>query len=144
MPDAVNSPGHYQGETWECIDIIRALNLDYWRGNALKYIVRHENKGGYEDIAKAMWYLRDALGNDDVLISMSYNLANDHAAASPMNGQSIAGNFDLDDDNLVAAIDVIVDSAKEAFTKPEIETALTEALGCLRAFLNDAQQGDAA
>ncbi len=58
----VNHPSHYQGKT-EVIEIIeqltegmegkKAFNL----GNVIKYIFRHESKGGVEDLKKAAWYL---------------------------------------------------------------------------------------
>lgn len=141
MADNVNSPAHYRGKTWECIDIIRALNLDYWRGNVLKYIARHRNKGGAEDIAKAMWYLRNALSDRNVLISLSYNLPSDPDAAAKMTGLAIAENFGLADKNLVAAITEIVVSANQAYTKGEIEDTLVSALSLLRAYLDDIQEG---
>lgn len=60
--ESVNHPSHYQGKT-EVIEIIeqltegmegkKAFNL----GNVIKYIFRHEGKGGVEDLKKAEWYL---------------------------------------------------------------------------------------
>lgn len=60
--ESVNHPSHYQGKT-EVIEIIeqltegmegkKAFNL----GNVIKYIFRHESKGGIEDLKKAAWYL---------------------------------------------------------------------------------------
>lgn len=66
-PDKINSPSHYtQGKT-EVIDIIEQLTegMDgkraYKLGNVVKYIFRHEHKGGKEDLEKALWYLNRAI-----------------------------------------------------------------------------------
>ena len=63
MSDPVNSPSHYQGSgAVECIDAIQAAMKPeafegFLIGNTLKYIWRHKNKGGLEDLKKAEWYL---------------------------------------------------------------------------------------
>ena len=41
-------------EPWEIID---RLNLDFWDGNALKYLIRHGSKNGIEDLKKAIHYI---------------------------------------------------------------------------------------
>lgn len=61
MNDVINHPKHYtgvmvNGHPVECIDLIEALNLPPHLANALKYIWRHRQKGGLEDIRKAAWY----------------------------------------------------------------------------------------
>lgn len=38
-------------------DIIRAWDLNYWEGNAVKYVLRHQYKNRKEDIEKAIHYL---------------------------------------------------------------------------------------
>lgn len=38
-------------------DAIAIWNLDYFEGNALKYIVRWRDKGGIQDLRKAIHYL---------------------------------------------------------------------------------------
>lgn len=61
--DNVNHPNHYEGHT--SIDCIDAMILtfgvkrtaEYCVQNAYKYIWRHENKNGIEDLKKAEWYL---------------------------------------------------------------------------------------
>lgn len=63
MSDMVNHPPHYQGDRFESIDIIEAYALGFHLGNALKYIVRHEKKGGRQDLKKALWYLRRFVDN---------------------------------------------------------------------------------
>lgn len=41
-------------QPWEIID---AWELDYYAGNVLKYLLRHNYKGGKEDLKKARHYL---------------------------------------------------------------------------------------
>lgn len=61
--DSVNHPGHYEGHTSiECIDAMILTfgvkrTAEYCVQNAYKYIWRHENKNGIEDLKKAEWYL---------------------------------------------------------------------------------------
>ena len=67
--NAVLHPSHYCRNGHECIDIIRAVLTDeefrgYCKGNCIKYIFRCEDKGGEEDIRKAIQYLRFLLGKD--------------------------------------------------------------------------------
>lgn len=61
MNDNVYHPKHYEG-TVECIDlIIETQGVEYAKAfcvcNAFKYLYRHNNKNGDEDIEKATWYL---------------------------------------------------------------------------------------
>jgi hypothetical protein len=60
--DNVNSPKHYNQSGIECIDALRAALgpagfRKYCQGNVLKYVWRHEYKGGIEDLDKAVWYI---------------------------------------------------------------------------------------
>lgn len=62
--DTVNEPKHYKldGLGIESIDVIKAVLKDegfraFCRGNALKYLIRADRKGGVEDLKKAMVYL---------------------------------------------------------------------------------------
>lgn len=64
MSENVHHPEHYQSESGiEVIDVIDAFTADltgsdaFYIGNAIKYILRHNRKGGKEDIDKAIWYL---------------------------------------------------------------------------------------
>ena len=61
--EMVHHPDHYNVGNIECIDAIEsALSPDqfagFCRGNAIKYIWRCDNKGGHEDLKKALWYLK--------------------------------------------------------------------------------------
>lgn len=68
--DKVNHPSHYQGKT-EVIDIIEQATTDlngfqaYCLGNVIKYVMRHQKKGGIEDLKKASWYLNKVIGGEN-------------------------------------------------------------------------------
>ena len=48
-------------------DIIRAWELNYWEGNIVKYVLRHQYKNGKEDIEKAIHYLEFVRDNYEEL-----------------------------------------------------------------------------
>lgn len=56
--DPVNHPSHYTSHPSgvECIQITE--HMTFCLGNAVKYIWRADEKGGVEDLEKAVWYLR--------------------------------------------------------------------------------------
>gem|GEM_PF-6161514 len=55
MNDPVNNPLHYRGKGMTVIDVIRAFDLGFELGNAIKYILRCEHKGTKkEDLLKAI------------------------------------------------------------------------------------------
>lgn len=68
--DMVNSPPHYKTGGLECIDaMVQVFGVEavrtYARINAFKYQWRAPYKGKQaEDLAKALWYLRFANGDD--------------------------------------------------------------------------------
>ncbi len=49
---------HYRDKKIQPWEAIVAWGLDYFRGDAVSYIARSEEKGGAEDILKAIHYLR--------------------------------------------------------------------------------------
>ena len=58
---AVNHPKHYSFGKIEVIDFIDDQNLNFAKGNAIKYICRAGKKDKekeVEDLEKAIWYLR--------------------------------------------------------------------------------------
>jgi hypothetical protein len=56
--ETINHPDHYQGQGIEVIDIIDSFELDFYRGNIVKYILRADKKENeLEDLKKAKWYL---------------------------------------------------------------------------------------
>lgn len=61
-PGNVAHPGHYNQGGIECIDAIKSCMSPeafkgFLKGNIIKYIWRHEQKGGADDLAKAAVYL---------------------------------------------------------------------------------------
>lgn len=66
MSDPIN-PNHYQRDGMECIDAIKAAvqNLSgaeaYCTGSAIKYLWRWKEKGGKDDLNKAIWFIKDMI-----------------------------------------------------------------------------------
>lgn len=60
--DKVN-PSHYRQGKVECIDALEAATINLQgldavcTANAIKYMWRWKEKGGIEDLKKAMWYI---------------------------------------------------------------------------------------
>jgi hypothetical protein len=48
---------HYRTGDIQPIDYIMANKMNFAEGNVIKYVTRHRNKGGKQDILKAMHYL---------------------------------------------------------------------------------------
>jgi DNA-binding ferritin-like protein len=66
MEDMVNHPSHYANGKIEVIDFIEDKELNYHRGNAVKYIARAGKKKDngmsdimkeIQDLEKAVWYI---------------------------------------------------------------------------------------
>ena len=51
------SPDYYARYDIEPISFIMRNNIPYAEGNVIKYVLRHDMKGGAEDIDKAIRYL---------------------------------------------------------------------------------------
>jgi hypothetical protein len=49
---------HYADRAIQPIDFIAANGLDFMEGNIIKYITRHKERNGKEDILKAIHYCR--------------------------------------------------------------------------------------
>jgi hypothetical protein len=68
--DPVNWPAHYNQSSIECIDAMRAAFgneavASYCKLAAFKYLWRADHKGIHDqDVRKAIWYLRFAIGDD--------------------------------------------------------------------------------
>ena len=79
MEDNVNHPKHYETSTSiECIEMMECAfgpyeTFYFCKLNAFKYIWRHKNKNGLEDLEKAKWYLTKATtlirDNEDLFLS---------------------------------------------------------------------------
>jgi len=54
---------HYIKMGIQPIEYIIANELGYLEGNVIKYVSRHKNKGGAEDIKKAIHYLQFILAS---------------------------------------------------------------------------------
>jgi hypothetical protein len=52
---------HYNSHEIQPIDIIVEYDLDFFEGNALKYLLRCKGKNGVEDLEKALHYLQMVL-----------------------------------------------------------------------------------
>ena len=62
MSDVINHPSHYETAGVECIEAMeitqgREAVKSFCLCNAYKYLWRHKNKNGLEDLKKARWYL---------------------------------------------------------------------------------------
>ncbi len=60
--DNVDHPSHYETGKFECIDVMKETQgaeavKHFCLCNAFKYLYRHNNKNGVEDIRKARWYI---------------------------------------------------------------------------------------
>jgi hypothetical protein len=55
--DTIVQPAHYSRWPMQAIEFIAVNNLDYMRGNVIKYIIRYDAKNGLEDLRKARSYL---------------------------------------------------------------------------------------
>ena len=62
--DMVNHPAHYTQGGVECIDALKAATVGLTgieavcTANAIKYLWRWKQKGGIQDLDKAIWYIR--------------------------------------------------------------------------------------
>lgn len=57
-PDEVQVGGnHYKDNKIQVWDAINDWGLDYFSGNVIKYVARHQKKNGIEDLKKAQHYL---------------------------------------------------------------------------------------
>lgn len=49
---------HYKGMKIQHVEFVHANNIPYIEANAIKYICRHRQKSGRQDIEKAIHYLQ--------------------------------------------------------------------------------------
>lgn len=47
---------HYKGTKMQPLDLIARCDLNFFQGNIIKYVTRHSQKNGYEDLKKAYHY----------------------------------------------------------------------------------------
>lgn len=48
---------HYKKKRIQPWEVIEANEMGFWDGNALKYTMRYKDKGGVDDLRKAIHYL---------------------------------------------------------------------------------------
>lgn len=66
MTSKVNHPSHYNAGKIEVIDAIDDWGLDFYTGNIIKYVARHEHKENpIADLKKAAWYLDRLITNKE-------------------------------------------------------------------------------
>ncbi len=51
------SPNYYKRGKIEVTDFILDQSMSFLEGNIVKYLVRHKEKSGINDLRKARWYL---------------------------------------------------------------------------------------
>tara|TARA_R100001086_G_scaffold248796_1_gene186591 strand:- start:1721 stop:1999 length:279 start_codon:yes stop_codon:yes gene_type:complete len=55
------NPDYYTNGRYHLTDVILDWDLDFVQANIVKYVKRHNIKGGEEDLLKAAWYLNKLL-----------------------------------------------------------------------------------
>lgn len=50
-------PDHYKSGAFDVIAFCQMNDIDFCCGNVIKYVVRHKEKNGLEDLEKAQEYL---------------------------------------------------------------------------------------
>jgi len=58
------NPDYYTNGRYHLTDVILDWDLDFLQANIVKYVKRHNIKGGEEDLLKAAWYLNKLLENN--------------------------------------------------------------------------------
>lgn len=56
--DVQTGGSHYKGMAIQPVEFIHANHIPYLEGNIIKYVCRHENKNGLEDLEKAAHYIQ--------------------------------------------------------------------------------------
>lgn len=64
--DKQEGGNHYKKLKIQPIEYIQANNLSYEQGNVVKYITRYENKGGIEDLRKAIHFIELIIEGTDI------------------------------------------------------------------------------
>lgn len=139
MPDMINRPPHYIGKRYEVIDIIEAYGNQFRLGNALKYVLRHKEKGGQEDLRKALWYLEREQSK-----AMGRAFGTFDVTWWKKNARFIAEDFGLDESvHLNNCVAMIGDAClhAQAGQRPEWEAAVGQAISWLKEYLGMCPEG---
>lgn len=59
-----SDPKHYSNLPIEPWDFIQQNKLDFFEGNVVKYICRWKNKGGVDDLQKAITYINKIIAGE--------------------------------------------------------------------------------
>ena len=60
-----SDPKHYSNLPIEPWDFIQQNKLDFFEGNVVKYICRWKNKGGVDDLRKAITYIEKIIEGEN-------------------------------------------------------------------------------
>lgn len=60
---------HYKDKKLQPWDIVDALDLNFYEGNAIKYLIRYKDKNGVEDLKKAIHYIERIIENESTTSS---------------------------------------------------------------------------
>lgn len=63
---------HYEKCSLQPWEVIRRNGLNFWEGNVVKYLLRHQDKNGKEDLLKAQHYLTYLVENYEQLFRSEY------------------------------------------------------------------------
>lgn len=105
MTDNVNHPKHYEDSTsLECIEAMEVAfgteHTAWWScQTAFKYLWRHKNKNGEEDVHKAKWYIDwvESRANDG--FSFSRELMEKHRALKHIYNKALLSYQQSDTEN---------------------------------------------
>lgn len=60
---------HYKKQTIQVWDYITQNDIPYLEGNAIKYLSRWRDKGGLEDLKKALHYVQKIIENEEARLA---------------------------------------------------------------------------
>ncbi|CAK1244908.1 hypothetical protein R55214_HHFBAMCI_01356 [Fructobacillus evanidus] len=62
--EKIENPERYTGKSgMQVFNVINEFGLDFYEGNALKYLIRYKDKNGVEDLEKAKVYIDEIIKN---------------------------------------------------------------------------------
>lgn len=72
--EEVSNPKRYTGRgKFECWDVIADQKMDFLEGNVVKYVWRHKEKNGVQDLKKAAEYLNKMIAEYETLYKSGKN-----------------------------------------------------------------------
>lgn len=85
------TPDHYRGDGLQPFDVINAFGLDFYEGNALKYLLRWQKKNGVEDLRKARTYVQVLIDRAEREANSTVTPSAPEAKTAPMSPLHILG-----------------------------------------------------